>query len=145
MLVRELRAFAIVWMPWLLFRMLYFGRWLPNAVLSKSGYHMGLQHPEVYGFLERLLHGEGSTLVIQFAVDHGVQAALLLGAVVFRRVRLPIFIGLVLTLTYGGLITWNGGDWMPNYRLLVACVLPLAVSAAVGLRGFLFHDEQRGF
>ena len=145
MLAYEVRAFAIVWLPWLVFRILYFGKWLPNSVLAKSGYRMGLQHAAVSGILDRLAHGEGSVMLAQFASEHVLEMVLLLGAVVLRKVRTPIVLAISLTLAYGAMVTWNGGDWMPNYRLLAPCVAPLAVGTAVGLRGFLFHDAQRGF
>jgi hypothetical protein len=68
---------------------------------------------------------------------------LLLGALLLTSVRYPIFIAVAFTVGYAAVATWNGGDWMPHDRLLTPCVAPLAVGAALGLRGFLYHSEQR--
>ena len=143
--LREFGAFALVWGPWLLFRLAYFGRFWPNSVLAKSGQ---LSSKNIHGWGELrdfLTQGAGAQLVGQFIVDHRVGLALLVGVVLLVKIRFPVLVVVTVTLAYAAVVTWNGGDWMLHQRLLTPCITPLAVGSMLGLRAFLFHREQRNF
>ena len=140
---RELGAFAAIWLPWALFRLAYYGKWWPNTVTAKSG-HIDLSRGLWSAFADATVHGPGTAQLQKFASENALMLALLLGAIVLPKVRYPILIAVALTLSYAAVTTWNGGDWMPHYRLLTPCITPLAVGSALGLRAFLYHREQQG-
>jgi hypothetical protein len=141
---RELVAFGSLWIPWVLFRLVYYRTWWPNTVLAKSG-HIQWAKGIWPAMLDTVVHGAGTELLWSFIAENPVPCALLLGATALPRVRIPIVTAGAVTLSYAAVATWNGGDWMLHYRLLTACVTPLFVGATLGLRAFLFQPEQRGF
>ncbi|MGC4066439.1 MAG: hypothetical protein QM784_17765 [Polyangiaceae bacterium] len=141
---RELLAFGVIWVPWVLFRLAYFGTWLPNTVIAKSG-HIPWSSGSFFTVLrDVILHGAGTSQLKGFVIENAVAMVLLLGAIALSRVRIPILFAIALTISYAAVTTWNGGDWMLHYRLLTPCIVPLAVGTVLGLRAFLFHTEQRG-
>lgn len=140
---RELVAFGCVWGPWLVFRLVYFGRLFPNSVQAKSGHVATAVH--TWGDAAALLlHGAGTDMLSRYVADHGMAIALLLGALLLPRIRYAILLAVGLAVGYAAVATWNGGDWMPHDRLLTAAIVPLAVGSSLGLRGFLYHSEQKG-
>ena len=139
----ELARFAIVFGPWLLFRRLYYGAWLPNSVLAKGG-HMGwLLHSTVRAALLGVVDGPGGTLLKDYAQSHILASALLVGTLLLKQTRQAGVTVLAFTLGCAALAVWSDGDWMPFDRTLTPCITPLAMGAALGLRGLFFHAEQR--
>ncbi|MGE5784320.1 MAG: hypothetical protein ACM3ZE_07005 [Myxococcales bacterium] len=140
---RALRAFGVVFLPLLFFRILYFGQIWPNSVIAKSG-TMGLYlGMPLARALRALVQGPGTEALMRFGREHLLMTLVITGCLMLKRTRwFASAIGL-LVITYAAMITWNGGDWMPHDRLLTPCIAPLCVAAALGTRGFLFHREQR--
>jgi arabinofuranosyltransferase len=131
--------------PWLAvvamvaaWRLIYYGAWLPNSVIAKSPpeYSLGILWPN-------FLHGA------QYLAGF-VLTSLLLALGSFSAVLLA-WRKPVVWLCLGGLgaeaaaVLLNGGDWMPNHRLLapyaplLAILLGIAVSraSAIGWSGRL--------
>ncbi len=140
---RELASFAMVFGPWLLFRLAYFGSLLPNSVIAKSGSLGRLVHLGSVETGKGLLEDPGIVLVRAFVDQHAVGLALLVGTLLLGQLAGvgAAIIGIVLG--YGAVVIWNGGDWMPYDRLFTACITPMAVGSVLGLRGFFFHEAQR--
>jgi hypothetical protein len=141
--LRELGVFLMVWGPWLLFRLVYFGTFWSNSVLAKSGQ---LSAVNVHGWSKLrdfLTQSAGTQLLEQFVTDYRLPIVLLVGAVLFAKIRLHVFVVTIMTLSYAAVVIWNGGDWMLHHRLLTPCITPLIVASMLGLRAFLFHREQR--
>lgn len=115
-----LAGFALPVVPWTIWRLAYYGYWLPNTVAAKWG--MALDHQL----------GLGLAYLAGFATVHaallGLAAAT--AATVLARGRHAALgrADLLLGVTAGGYTAFavaTGGDWMPAYRML-APVLPLA-------------------
>lgn len=140
---QELLRFAVVFVPWLLFRLVYFGRWLPNPVLAKGGHLGGLLQGSAHDVVERFVHGPGALLLKGYVHAHPLASALLVGTVLLKQTRQAGVTAFAFALGCAALAAWSGGDWMPYDRLLISAVVPLAVGAALGLRGLFFHAEQR--
>jgi arabinofuranosyltransferase len=141
--LRELAAFSQIFGPVLVLRLLYFGHWLPNSVVAKSGHWetlaLGLwRHP-----LATLQQSPGVQLLADYFSDRYVLLAALVGTLLIGRARYAGLLALGTVLPGAAAIVWNGGDWMPYGRLLTASVTPLLAAAMLGLRGVLFHEEQR--
>lgn len=140
---RELVRFAVVFGPWLAFRLFYFRAWLPNSVVAKGGHAGALFHSDWPTVVERLSHGPGAALVRDYAQGHTLASALLVGTLLLARTRQAGVTALSFALGCAALAVWSDGDWMPHARLLTPSIAPLAIGAALGLRGFFFHEEQR--
>jgi hypothetical protein len=142
---REILAFSGIWIPWVLFRFVYYGTWWPNTVIAKSG-HIPWSHGSLWSVLrDTFARGAGTVQLQGFVAENAVAVTLLVGAIALASIRFPIFLAVALTLSYAAVTTWNGGDWMLHYRLFTPCIVPLAVGAILGLRAFLFHPDQRGY
>lgn len=140
---RELLAFASVFLLYVAFRLAYFGRLVPNSVIAKSGHMESFSTMNPWGAVTAFAHGEGTQMFLQFANRHLVASVLSVGCVLLARTRYAGILIALVTATCVGLVTWNGGDWMPHDRLLCPSMVPLVIAFALGLRGFLFHREQR--
>jgi len=139
----EFFRFAVVFGPWLVFRLAYFGSLLPNSVLAKRVNLAWLFHSTAHAALDRLLQGPSVALLRSYVQDHLLATALLVGALLLDRTRQAGVTAVAFALGCAGLVVWSDGDWMPYARLLTPCIVPLAIGAVVGLRGFFFHGEQR--
>ena len=140
---RELVRFACLFGPWLSFRRIYFGAWLPNSVLAKGG-HLGfLLHSTVRAAMLGTIEGPGGTLLTSYAQGHVLASALLVGTLLLEQTRQAGVTAFAFTLGSAALATWSNGDWMPFDRLLTPSITPLAIGATLGLRGLFFHAEQR--
>ncbi|MBN2718208.1 MAG: hypothetical protein JXX14_20355 [Deltaproteobacteria bacterium] len=137
----EFAAFCAVTLPYMLFRMGYFGELLPNSVIAKSGAmdSIGTWWWRAIDVVPGL--GAGKATLTYLA--NNPMLVILSGAFLLPRTW---FAGLSCVLIFGGcaaVYIWNGGDWMPHLRLLAPSFPALALGMAVGLRGFLFHAEQK--
>lgn len=140
---RELKRFALVFGPWLAFRLVYFGAWLPNSVVAKGGHTAWLLHGDARTLLRRLAESPGAALLSGYVRAHALASLLLVGTLLLKRTRQAGITALAFALGCGALALWSGGDWMPYDRLLTPSIAPLAVAAMLGLRGLFFHAEQR--
>jgi len=122
--------------PWTVWRVTYYGHFLPNAVAAKSGGSLGWQLEQGWDYLAG------------FSVAH--LAFLLAGvvtAVALVRPRTPadapaaraaslVWLLLAVAVVYLMFVTFTGGDWMPAWRLL-APVPPLLGATAIAAYGVL--------
>ena len=141
----ELLPFLGVYVAWLLLRYAHFGSLVPNSVLAKSGHAARYAALSAGPALRRLLDGPGTLLLSEYARAHVFTSLFLIGALLLRRGRYAAVLAVGFALLSGAAIAWNDGDWMPYRRLLTPALVPFAVCVALGLRGFLFHREQRSF
>ncbi len=140
---RDLLFFAAVFGPVLCFRLGYFGAWLPNSVLAKSGTVIHLQNLHIEGLLRALGFGGAEPQYGYLTAEAGA-VLLTCCTALMKSTR---FAGMVIGGILGGcvaVVMWNGmgADWMPYQRLMVPAVVPACVGAALGLRAVLFHKEQ---
>lgn len=133
---RPRRALPVL-LPWLLvaagvtlFRHLYYGAWLPNSLMAKS--------PPIdqAGVLaDNLLRGARYCAEFAFRSLPLVAGAALAPVVARRRAAAWLLLAVVASELPAVLI--NGGDWMPNKRLLAVYAPVLAVLLALTLDGLL--------
>jgi arabinofuranosyltransferase len=120
--------------PWLaliaaatLWRLWYYGVWLPNSVTAKAP---ALGSPAL--LVENVLYG--LRYEARFAAQAlPLAAAALLAPLVAPRVA-AVWLGVALLGAEGAVVLANGGDWMPNSRLLSVYAPLLAVLLAVVLQ-----------
>jgi len=115
-------AFAAPLLAFLLWRIGYYGDWLPNTVHAKSG----------GGYLYHALRG--AHYLFEFLASGGALLALSITAAALLRMDRPIvrhrLAGSVL---YVALIAIAGGDWMPMFRFFSPILPWLCALAAIGL------------
>lgn len=140
---REVAAFAWVYVPWLLFRFVYYGAFAANSVLAKSGTLAGYLAMPFGTAAREISNGAAGAAILGYAKTHGLALALVTGCLLLRRTAQIAVLCATWVCLHVALFLGNGGDWMPHYRLLTPCMAPLAVATALGMRGFLFHREQR--
>lgn len=141
---RAFVAFGATYLPWVVFRWVYFGQLLPNSVIAKSGWFAPALASGNWRALIELANGTGTRLLVDYAEEHWLLLLATLGTLFVRRALGVVWPLLVLLVGATALVSWSGGDWMPYYRHFVPSIAPLCVAACVGLSGLLFHDEQRG-
>lgn len=140
---RELALFMAVYSVWVFLRFAYFGSVMPNSIIAKGG-TMAWYAAVGPGLAAReLVRGPGIQLLRAYASTHGPATFLLFGTLLLRPARYAGLLAASCGVLCAGTIAWNGGDWMPHQRLLTPALVPLAVGAGLGLRGFLFHAAQR--
>ena len=142
--LRELGAFLVVWGPLVAFRLLYFGHFMPTSVHAKRGATDWAWHASMRAAMRGLLQGPAAQTFYAYVTSHALATALLCGTLLLSATRYAGVVITAMTLGCAATLIWNGGDWMPYERLLVPSLPLLAVGVALGLRGLLFHDEQRG-
>jgi hypothetical protein len=118
-LIGPLAIAAAVFAAWLLFRRVYFGRWLPNTYYAKqgSGWDWGNLRP---------LWGQGSGLLELALLWGGAALSVLLAAV--RRSTAPLLVA-VATVGFTASVYL---DWMPNVRHLLPLYIFLPLAWAWG-------------
>ncbi len=121
--VRERRAsclipligFALIVTPYMVWRLWYFGDWLPNTFRAKVG-----------GFsLDRLL--SGGRYLLEFARSYfGLPALLVLPvlAVLKASKSSAVRVTVAVVAAYAAYVALVGSDWMPQFRFLIP-VMPL--------------------
>lgn len=135
-------VFAFVVIPWGLFRRAYFGGWLPELLVSTAAgpSAAGTTPDTLFGTLR---NGAGTELLLKYVADHPLGTGMLAGTVLLRRTRYAGLLIALIALGCATVVTWNSRDWVTQDRWLAPCIAPLAAGTALGLRGLLFHDEQR--
>lgn len=120
-------AVAAFLVPFLLFRRLYFGEWLPNTYYAKTGagFAMLLHDGRSYtvGFLATLPPGFGSASI--WAAAAGLILLIVLLAFGLPRPRLRP--AALLVVGQGLAVVLEGGDWMVLHRFWVPALPPLAL------------------
>jgi hypothetical protein len=142
-LLRELGAFLAVFGPLLAFRLIYFGRFLPTSVHAKRGATDWVWSTSVSAAVRGLLRGAPAQMFYSYVEHNLLATALLCGTLLLSATRYAGIVIASMIVGCAATLVWNGGDWMPYDRLLVPCIPLLAVGTALGLRGVIFHDEQR--
>jgi hypothetical protein len=119
--------------PFLIFRRLYFGDWLPNTYYAKTGGPLGerlaLGFDYVASAAASLVPAFGATGPLVTLLGAAIVAALLLVAWRVPRFRPE---GLVAAAVLAACV-YEGGDWMTLQRLAVPALPSLAVLAAAPL------------
>ncbi|MBN6034385.1 glycosyltransferase family 39 protein [Amycolatopsis sp. 195334CR] len=124
-------------LPWTIWRVVYYGHLLPNAVAAKSGGSFGWQLAQGGEYL-----GGFALASLGFLV---LAALAMIGLVRFggeSEHRSLVWLTFGLAFAYLAFITYAGGDWMPAYRLL-APVPPLLGVASVAAYGMLDTERLR--
>ncbi len=116
---RWVGAFATVFVPFLIFRLVYFQDWLPNTFYAKTGapLEVTLRAGALYtaAFLGSLVPGPRAVGQLLWAAGLGLAALLLV-----HGVRRPPLRPLAFLLALLGLaILYNGGDWMVLWRFWI--------------------------
>ena len=111
-----LAAFLV---PFLIFRRLYFGDWLPNTFYAKTGFGLmqNLHDGRVYtlAFLSSLAPGFGATGIVTVFIGVGMALAMVAFGLPLARLRYPA----LLVGTLGLAVLFEGGDWMVLHRFWV--------------------------
>jgi hypothetical protein len=113
---------AVLYAPYLVWKYRYFGSLLPNTFFAKTG-PPGLMARNGARYLGGFLVGYGYILAIGLLLGRGRLRD-------FERVILPVCFILV----HWAAVLMLGGDWMPNYRLLVPTLPLILLVPAAGLR-----------
>ena len=115
-------AFAAPFGAFLVWRLLYYGDWLPNTVHAKSG----------GGYVYRVLRG--AHYLFQFLASGGALLALLSAAAAIPLIDRPLVRhALAGSVLYVAVISVAGGDWMPLSRFYAPILPWLCALAAIGL------------
>lgn len=122
--VRLAGGYALVVLPHMLFRILYYGDWLPNTYYVKSAGEEKLAHGMEY---LRSFAAEYQTLLLAAVIG----ALLALIAPSLRRVRGATLHMLLAVLLFGAYVTFGGGDYMALYRFYVPIIPFLAILASL--------------
>jgi arabinofuranosyltransferase len=144
---RLIQPFIALLAPWLtlvvavtLWRLAYYGAWLPNTITAKS---MPLDA------LSFGLIGDNLSWGLRYFLGFLVSAApFTMGAVlaliveVRRRRVVWLLLGIVATQVPAVLI--NGGDWMPNFRLLAVYTPLLAITLGMAVDRIVATREPLG-
>lgn len=122
-------AFAVIVGPWMIWRVAYYGAWIPNPLSAKMGMSPLLQLKE------------GLVYVVEFVVAHGgffvLGAAVLAGEGALRAWLAPDGSGRTARLTSLVAVTvvlfvcFAGGDWMPAWRFLVPVIAMMTVTLPI--------------
>lgn len=141
--LRDLVVFFAIFGTVTVFRRLYFGVWLPNPVLAKSGTVFQWEDFHPSAILSALGYLGGADYHPFFAAE-AICAIAGIFSILTKPTRFAGIAANCLFLGCAAVVMWNGkgSDWMPYHRLMIPSVVPLAVAAALGLRGLLFHPDQ---
>jgi len=126
-----LLAFAVPFGAHELWRIAYYGDWLPNTVHAKAG----------GGYLYRGLRG--AQYLFAFLYSGGaLPAALAIAATLWRFDRPIVQHALAGSIFYLGLMVIAGGDWMPNFRFFAPILPWLLLLAVIGLQATAAQWQQ---
>jgi hypothetical protein len=120
--VKWITAFLLPFGAYLIWRVSYYGYIFPNTAYAKAG----------GGYIYHTLRG--LYYLYQFLAAGGALLVLLIGVTALVRTRQPIIrYGLAGAGFYITLITFAGGDWMPQFRFFAPILPVLCALAAIGL------------
>lgn len=140
---RALAWFAAVYLPLIAFRLLYFHEWLPNTVRAKSNFLHALGMVPRDQQMKMLFEGPAMHSIEEYLASLGVAAFLIAAGLLLKATRFATLVVLGIAVASAGIHILDEGDWMPYYRLLTPTMTPFFCAVALGLRGILFHAEQR--
>lgn len=122
--------------PWTVWRLLYYGHLLPNAVAAKSGGSIGWQLEQGWDYLAGFSVLHQGFLLAGLVAAMGLAGRRGTGDAHARQARSLAWLLLTVGTAYLAFVTFAGGDWMPAWRLL-APVPPLLAVASVAAYGIL--------
>lgn len=134
--------FAIVFGPLLVFRRLYYGAWIPNSVLAKSGGMDAILAMPAAVAVSTLWKGAGVVAAKAFLNRFGPLLFVLPLGLLNRRLRTATAPLLAFVAACMAVVVWNEADWFPYDRLLAPAVAPCALLGALGLRAVLYQPDQ---
>jgi hypothetical protein len=117
--------FLAIPLPWQVFRLAYYGAWLPNTFYAKVDADRWLSMERGLRYLREA--GQTGPVVVL-----ALLAFLFLLGRVARRFEVILPAGM--SLVYITYVLWVGGDYMGHYRFLVPLLAPLALAFAVALQ-----------
>jgi arabinofuranosyltransferase len=138
--------FSAAYLPFLLFRVAYYGALVPNTVTAKSGAsHRLLEAHGLSSLVEVLSTGAGATTLKGYLPRLGLGAFLVLGGLSRRRTAFATTVCLAIAASCLLLVTWNDGDWVGYDRLFVPAMAPMAIALALGLGAVVYRTRPRGW
>lgn len=140
---RSLGIFALVFGPFLLLRLGYYGAWLPNTVTAKDSHIAEVRRIPLRAMFDTIWARPGVTVSRQWLEKLGVGAPLLLPGLAARRTRLAALVCLAIAASAAMELVLND-DWMPHFRMLTPAMAPLAVAIAFGLGAAFFRADESG-
>ena len=121
---------ALFFLPFLSFRRLYFGAWLPNTYYAKSGQGLMSNLQAGLSYSREFL----SSLVPGFGVANDLTAflgmVLLVILLAYGLPRRGLRTASLLVLAIGAAVLFDGGDWMVLHRFWVPALAPLCILIA---------------
>jgi len=135
--------FVLVFGPLLVFRLAYYGAWVPNSVLAKSGAMDPVRQLPLGEAFDALSRGQGIAMAGEFLAKWGMAVILPLPGLLRARTRYATLVLLAFSAACIAVPVWNDGDWFPNFRLLTPVVAPFAIAIALGLHAALVRTEPR--
>ncbi len=135
-------VYAAVFAPVLIFRLAYFGAWLPNTVTAKSGYLERLMALPLDRLWVKVIGRQGfEKLSGYFGSSVGQLWPLAVAAFVTSRFRLAAISTLSVVFGFCALSIWGAGGWMDHHRLqtpmgpFVIIAIGLGLASLMGLAG----------
>lgn len=127
--------FAGLFVPVLLFRLIYYGKWFPNTYYAKVGsfsyasFHLGFFY------------------ILEFFKENLLTAVAILISLIFfikqrKRLDPAVGMGLVMIAAQVAYVIRVGGDWMPNSRFLVP-VVPFVAIVFAPAAGWLIKAYRK--
>ena len=121
---------ALFFLPFLAFRRLYFGAWLPNTYYAKTGQGLMSNLQAGVSYSREFL----SSLVPGFGVANDLTAflgmVLLVILLAYGLPRRGLRSASLLVLAIGAAVLFEGGDWMVLHRFWVPALAPLCLLIA---------------
>ncbi len=110
-----------LYLPYIIWKKSYFGSIIPNTYYAKKG-------PAA------ITVGNGMKYLFRYMISYGYM--LLVGAYLLKgrlKRSKPLTLALYVTITHWMLIVFLGGDWMPNFRLLLPTTPFVYIIVSTGL------------
>jgi hypothetical protein len=120
-----LAAFFALMLPWTVWRVSYYGDWIPNTLLAKAGMDVGYQLAWGLKYLFDFASVNFPMIIL------GIVAILV--RIGFRSKRIPQRLGQMDKLLFLNLVIYSlfivavGGDWMPAWRFFASLVPLIAI------------------
>lgn len=127
-------VFAAVYIPYIIWKVNYYGQILPNTVYAKDSFSHQILSTSIYKLFFMILRGEGVIYVLSFLKSFGLFFVVLaLIALLLPEKKIIMYYLVLSTIFFFIVSIWNHGDWMPEYRLLVPAIPVLALLLQEGL------------
>jgi arabinofuranosyltransferase len=135
--------FALVYLPVLAFRGVYFHTLVPNTITAKANIFAVLKGKSLSDIAKFVANGAGGHHFSDYAAMLGVGAYLVPLGFLRRSLRYPTLVVLATAVGAWVVDALDDGDWMPGWRLLTPAVAPLAIAIAFGIGALAFRPDQR--